>query len=154
MSRVNYSTREIQSLHELQPGDHIHVRGGLGEFVDAHLPQLELYTHHMLVEKVVDDSHINIIHKTIDRGVLEEIREYQPEQITVLDYECLYTGKEIIQRARHQIDPNQYYSLLWNNCEHFAFKMRRGFEESHQVQNVVFGVRQWGLHWGLVPQLL
>ena len=108
----------------------------------------------MLVEKVVDDSHINIIHKTIDRGVLEEIREYQPEQITVLDYECPYTGKEIIQRAGHQIDSNQYYSLLWNNCEHFAFKMRRGFEESHQVQNVVFGVRQWGLHWGLVPQLL
>ena len=61
------------------------------------------------------------------------------KSLYILDYECPYTGKEIIQRAGHQIDSNQYYSLLWNNCEHFAFEIKKGIGMSEQAKNAMYG---------------
>ena len=131
---ISCTARSIESLDELQPGDHIRVRGELlGEFIDGCATGVKFYTHHMLVVKVVSHSKIKIIHKT--RNVVEEVRSYEPEDITVLDYDCPYTGREAIHRARERIGED--YNLLWSNCEHFVTEVRTGTAQSIQVQEAV-----------------
>ena len=137
-SYLSCTSRNISSLWELEPGDHIRVRGELGEFIDAAIDtygsDLKIYTHHMLVVAVVDSSHITVIHKTVG-GVLEETREYQPKDITVLDYDCVYAGEKAIQRARERMI--QSYDLVFSNCEHFVTEVKTGEKQSIQVRTAV-----------------
>ena len=132
---ISCTARNIESLDELQPGDHIRVRGELGEFIDGLTPDIKLYTHHMLVVKVVSHSEIRVIHKTQDKRVVEELRSCEPNDVTVLDYDCAYVGQEAIDRARERIGED--YNLLWSNCEHFVTEVRTGTAQSIQVQNAV-----------------
>ena len=120
---VSCTVRKIDSLWELQSGDHIRTRGELG-----------LYTHHMLVVRVVSNSKILIIQKT-QRGVEEKTESYQAKDIEVLDYECSYTGDKAIQRARERM--NQKYNLWVGNCEHFVTEVKTGEKQSIQVQTAV-----------------
>ena len=131
---LSCTARDISSLRELKPGDHIRVRGELGETIDTSIKDLKIYTHHMLVVRVVSDSEIVVIHKTQD-GVLEEERSYRPDEITVLDYESPYTGEKAIQRARERMD--QSYNLFFRNCEHFVTEVRTGEKISIQVRTGV-----------------
>ena len=126
---LSCTAKTIESLYDLQPGDHIRVNGDLCSSGKA------LYTHHMLVVKVLSDSIIKIIHKTSDRRVVEEVRHYRPEDIEVLDYECLYTGRKAIKRAREHIGED--YNLLWSNCEHFVTEVKTGVAQSVQVRDTV-----------------
>ena len=128
------TARTVDSLWKLRPGDHISARGELGDFVDSHVPELKMYTHHMLVVQVLSASEIRIIHKTMD-GVVEEIRSYQPEDITVLDYDCAYSGQDAVRRARER--SGEGYNLAWSNCEHFVTEVRTGTAQSLQVQTAV-----------------
>ena len=112
--------------------------GELGEFIDTFSKDLKVYTHHMLVVRVVSDSEIVVVHKTQD-GVLEEKRSYRPDEITVLDYESPYTGEKAIQRERERMD--QSYSLFFSNCEHFVTEVRTGEKLSIQVRT--------GVKWGV-----
>ena len=132
---LSCTARSIDSLQELQPGDHIRKRGELGEFIDSALPDLQLYTHHMLVVKVLSDSEIKIIHKTSDKRVSEVTLHCEPKDITVLDYECTYTGRDAIARAHARIGED--YNLVSNNCEHFVTEVRTGIAQSVQVQTAV-----------------
>ena len=120
MSYLSCTSRKISSLWDLKPGDHIRV----GEFI----------THHMLVVAVVDNSQVRVIHQT-GHGVEEESVVCKPDDITVLDYECSYTGKKAIQRARERV--TQLYSLVFSNCEHFVTEVKTGEKLSIQVQNAV-----------------
>ena len=131
---LSCTARDISSLWELETGDHIRVRGELGEFIDTFSKDLKVYTHHMLVVRVVSDSEIVVIHKTQD-GVLEEERSYRPDEITVLDYDSPYTGEKAIQRARERMD--QSYNLVFSNCEHFVTEVRTGEKLSIQVRTGV-----------------
>ena len=131
---VPCTVRKIDSLWELQPGDHIRTRGELGEFIDTYSADLKLYTHHMLVVRVVSNSKILIIHKT-PRGVEETTVSYQAKDIEVLDYECSYTGDKAIQRARERMKQN--YNLWVGNCEHFVTEVKTGEKQSIQVRTAV-----------------
>ena len=89
------------------------------------------YDHHLLVVKVVNDK-IVAIHKKRKASVVEGTVDYRADKITVLDYDCPYTGQEAIARARERMD--QSYSLLTSNCEHFVTEARTGQKQSIQVQ--------------------
>ena len=148
--RVEYSLRNIQCLHELNPGDHIRVKGSMrlpdmirGVSRPSNTPQKwSAYTHHMLVVKAINSSRVTIIHKTED-GVVEETNEYEPEDITVLDYESQYNGEEAIARARKI--HGEPYKVLTSNCEHFVTEARMGEKCSGQINGVVVGGAIGGL---------
>ena len=131
---LSCTSKSISSLWELQPGDHIRARGELGEFLDTYSSDLKIYTHHMLVVGVVDSSQVAVIHKTV-KGVLEETRIYRPTDVTVVDYDCPFTGEKAIQRARER--KGQSYHLVWSNCEHFVTEVKTGKKQSIQVQTAV-----------------
>ena len=116
------TARAISCLDELKPGDHIQVLFA------------GIFHHHMLVVETVDDSTIRVVHNSKQKNrVVEENLPYRPEDITVLDYACNYTGQEIVERARARI--GEPYQLLLNNCEHFAYEVRTGTAQSKQLQN-------------------
>lgn len=48
----------------------------------------------------------------------------------------LYSPEETIKRAKSRLGENKY-SLIWNNCEHFAIWCKTGLEESKQVDEVL-----------------
>ena len=139
---ISCTAKTIDSLYELQPGDHIRVNGDVCSSGKA------IYTHHMLVVKVLSDSMIKIIHKTSDRRVVEEAKHYRPEDITVLDYECQYTGQEAITRARERI--GEGYNLLRSNCEHFVTEVKTGVAQSVQVRDTVVTGAGITLGFGLI----
>ena len=54
---------------------------------------------------------------------------------TLNDYH-FYSAKETLQRAKSCIDsPDWSYSLMGNNCEHFAVWCKTGIKYSAQVEN-------------------
>ena len=113
------TTRAIRSLDDLVPGDHVRVG--------------TLIKHHMLVVKVVSESTIRVIHKmNATNAVLEENETYTPEEITVIVYECEYTGQDAIDRARARIGED--YNLFSSNCEHFVTEVRTGTPKSIQIE--------------------
>ena len=128
---ISCTARFIDSLCELKPGDHIRVKG---QFADSSNLGLEIYTHHMLVVCVVSDTKIRVIHND-DRGVVEEVKCYNPEQITVLNYESIYTGEKAVKRARDRIGKD--YSFFTYNCEHLVTEVRTGRRQSLQLQGAV-----------------
>ena len=125
---ISCTARFIDSLYELKPGDHIGVKG---QYPNSSSSGLELYKHHMLVVCVVSDTKITVIHNT-ERGVVEEPQCYSPEQITVLDYESIYTGEKAVLRARNRIGED--YSFFTYNCEHLVTEVRTGRRQSLQLQ--------------------
>ena len=130
---ISCTARFIDSLYELKPGDHIRVTG---QFADSSNLGLELYKHHMLVVCVVSDTKIRVIHNT-ERGVVEEPQCYSPEQITVLDYDCIYNGEKAVRRARDRIGED--YSVITYNCEHLVTEVRTGRRQSLQLQGAAVG---------------
>ena len=124
---ISCTAKTIGSLYELQPGDHIRVKGDLCS------SGMELYTHHMLVVDVLSDSRIIVIHKL--REVVEEVKWFRPEEITVLDYNCWFTGQAAIMRARACIGED--HNLLLSNCEHFVTEVKTGVAQSVQVRDTV-----------------
>ena len=153
--RVEYSLRYIQCLHELNPGDHIRMKGSMrlldmirGVSRPSNTPKKwSAYTHHMLVVKAINSSRVTIIHKTED-GVVVETNEYEPKDITVLDYESQYNGEEAIARARKI--HGEPYNVLTSNCEHFVTEARTGEKCCGQIEGVVVGVAIGGLAGALV----
>ena len=79
------TARKISSLQELKPGDHIAVMG-------TYMEGIITYKHHLLVVEVVNDK-IVAIHKKLDVSVVEGTVDYRADEITVLDYDCPYTGQ-------------------------------------------------------------
>ena len=86
----------------------------------------------MLVVTVVSDKIVAIYKK---RVIEEGTVDYGADEITVLDYDCPYTGKEAIARARERMD--QGYHLVKSNCEYFVTEARTGHEQSIQVRQRV-----------------
>jgi len=55
----------------------------------------------------------------------------------------LYTPEETVIRARERIGETKY-SLLTNNCEHFAIWCKTGISESHQIEDVMAAMQETG----------
>ena len=127
LTYVGCTTRKIASLDKLKPGDHIIAKKRL-------MLRILSYDHHMLVVEVVNTEIVAIYKKRKASGVVEGTVDYGADKITVLDYDCPYTGQEAIARARERMD--QSYKLLTSNCEHFVTEARTGQEQSIQVQKV------------------
>ena len=150
---TKYEAHKIKSLRELKAGDHIRVRG-MGDLflrLSQSVSQLSrkkrkwgrMYTHHMLVVKVVDPNRIRVIHK-VDTGVVEETESFKADEIRVLQYECRYEGEEAIARARKKF--GEEYNLVTSNCEHFVMEARTGKKLSGQLKMMAAG----GLVGGVV----
>ena len=150
--------RSVDSLTELKPGDHIRVRGTKSgssssssgssssssgsSSASASNTNYErcdgkVITHHLLVVKAIDDTHVRVIHKVKEKGVQEEDKCYKPSDVTVLDYNHSYKGEKAIQRARERI--GKKYNVATSNCEHFVTEVRTGKKESSQVKGAVGG---------------
>lgn len=48
----------------------------------------------------------------------------------------LYSAEETVQRAYERLGEDKY-SLLFNNCEHFAIWCKTGISQSHQVEEII-----------------
>ena len=137
-------TRLIQELSELQPGDHIRVKGDSGFFANLKDGSSKKkgdanYTHHLMVVYVIDEKRIKVIHNNSGTNVTEEtINDCNPEDITVLDYERKYTGQKAVERARF-IGKTAIYNLTTYNCEHFVMEATTGEKISNQVVSTVAG---------------
>ena len=127
---ISCTAWSINNLRELNPGDHIRVKGGKADM------GLEFYTHHLLVVRVVNDTTIEVIHNTTEGGVVKELVPCNsPRKITVLDYNYVYTREEVVRRARKRIGNS--YNLYNDNCEHFVTEVTSGTRCSLQVEGTV-----------------
>ena len=146
LARMDYSNRTTRSIHrltELKPGDHIQVPGNRSSGIrstqnsdsDNERRDCNRDTHHLLVIKVIDELHVQVIHKVTNEGAREEVKCYTPRDITVLDYTSLCMGEEAIRRARERI--GNEYSQSWNNCEDFICKVRTDMEADEQLPKII-----------------
>lgn len=130
MNYSNLTIRSINSLTELEPGDHIQVPGERSPDISYALHcgsdnkrcDCQEDTHHLLVVKVVDQMHLRIIHKVSGAGVREEIKSYRSSDVKVLDYisECM--RDRAIERARPRMEDE--YNQLLKSCEDFIRGVR------------------------------
>ena len=121
--------RRISQLSDLNEGDHICVNGCI-------CTEKNIYEHHLLVVRVVNDTTIQVIHINAQEGVVEDYKNFNPSDITVLDYNSLYHGSEAIARARNKL--GQKYHLINYNCEHFVYDVRNEKPQSWQVRDTTF----------------
>ena len=117
---------------DLLPGDHICVRRRGG-----------LYTHHGIYlgegkvmhlagsmrEKVDPEVHETELSRFLKDGTLRR-REYTKR----------LSASETIEIAKQQLS-DKTYSMIWNNCEHFATYCATGEKKSRQVERALSGLR-------------
>ena len=78
----------------------------------------------------MSDQQLRVIHND-GNEVTEEVKEFFPEELTVIDYPCQYSASEAISRARSKLGSE--WELLTNNCEHFVTWAKNGKGKSGQV---------------------
>ena len=116
---------------DLSPGDHICVRRR-GRF----------YTHHGIYL-----GEGKVIHFAGSIREMEDPEVHETELVTFLkggilrrrDYEERLTPSKTIRIAKQQL-LNGSYSMIWNNCEHFATYCATGKKRSRQVRRVLSGL--------------
>ncbi|CAC5397861.1 unnamed protein product [Mytilus coruscus] len=125
-------SREVNSLRDLQPGDHIkYHRYGI------------TYAHHAIVVSVKAPNY-TVIHFDGDKNegkgskscILQVKRSFGEESFEVLDYpsEHRFTKEETVAIAFYFLEKGVgKYSLFGNNCEHFATTCATGYPCSIQV---------------------
>ena len=83
MSYSDRTTRRIDRLTELKPGDHILVPANKSSGIrsthnhsgsDKERRECSRNTHHLLVVKPIDQTHVRVIHTATEEGVREEIK--------------------------------------------------------------------------------
>lgn len=120
-------SRQVSSLFELNPGDHIET---LCQLSQEKKKGLNVH-HHLLVISVVSKEQLRVIHND-GTVVVEETLKMSPGQIVAVhDYPCNYTADQAIQRARSQT--GRGWNLLTDNCEHFVRWAKTGKAKSTQV---------------------
>ena len=137
---LQYNKKTISHLSELKPGDHIKVNN-------------QGYDHHILVEKVVSDEEVLVIHYAWGDGIhfnmtltptrpdmgeiKEEVIKLKPDHVTVLTYsnppETVYSVEELFERARMRLGETRW-ELFTNNCEHLVNWSKTGIANSTQQQ--------------------
>ncbi len=116
---------------DLLPGDHICVKRK-GRF----------YTHHGIY---MDDGKVihfaGSIREKIDPVVHETdlSRFLKGGILRRRDYKQRLPASETIRIAREQLS-DRSYSMIWNNCEHFATYCATGKKKSRQIKRVLSGL--------------
>lgn len=116
---------------ELLPGDHICVRRR-GRF----------YTHHGIY---IGDGKVIHFTGSIREKVNPEVHEtdlsslLKGEILRRRDYKKRLPACETINLAREQL-LDKSYSMIWNNCEHFATYCATGKKKSRQVRRAISGL--------------
>ena len=150
-----YQHREITSLSELQPGDHIQVpekvtqpkkwslglsssssSSGRSHFKRKKAVSTDLSSavHHMLVVRVLNPEKVLVIHKTVD-GVKKEVKSLDAKEVTVVEYECEFSGEEAIENAEKC--HGDEYDRVNSNDEHFVTKAKIGTAFSSKNNGIV-----------------
>ena len=127
---MDYYHRNITSLIELKPGDHIVVDTSTANPDDK--TSGKEGPHHMLVVEVMDYKHAKVIHSVakVQYGVKEERQRILPHHVTVLDYVSQYTGEAAIRRARKMLSENMNGQKAWRKSESFVSEARTGEKKS------------------------
>ena len=100
----------------------------------------KVYTHHLLVVEPIDGTHVKVINKVDEKpSILEEVKCYDPSDVTIMKYNCQYTGEEAIRRARERMEEGEEYNVVTSNCEHFVTGVRTGEEKCLQKEGVLYG---------------
>jgi len=123
------SVRPTES--DLLPGDHISVKR-----------KSRFYTHHGIY---IGDR--KVIHTTgsLREKVDPEVRETDLSRFLkggILKrpvYEKRLPASETIRIAKEQLS-NKNFSMIWNNCEHFATYCATGKKKSRQTKGVLAGL--------------
>lgn len=115
----------------LQPGDHIYVRR-----------KGRLYAHHGIY--VGDGKVIHFAGSIREKSdpVVHEAALSQFLKGGILrrrDYRERLAASETIEIAREQLAGGRY-SMIWNNCEHFATTCATGKKKSRQVRRALSGL--------------
>ena len=102
-----------------------------------------MYTHHLLVVvEPIDDTHVMVIHKVDGeekKTIFEEEKCYEPSDVSVMEYDCQYTGEEAIRRARERMEEGEEYNVVTSNCEHFVTEARTGEKQCLQKKGAIVG---------------
>jgi len=135
------ASRIVQSLDELEPGDHI-IWPTWWRLNDHHAIVVEVTTscrHNVFVRVVhyssnadrkLDSSSAEIKEELID-DLDEHVRRGALKVIIYQDGSCFSKTKTVI-RARSRVGEVNY-NLLQNNCEHFARWCKTGDSRSEQI---------------------
>ncbi|XP_071799034.1 uncharacterized protein [Asterias amurensis] len=99
-------------IEELLPGDQIVFYGNL----------LHPRHHAIVVSRTRDQSKVRVVHSTYSNGVIEEEVDFiEPVYKVIYREQNCFPPEKVIERARSKIVDDAYtYSLVWNNCKHFA----------------------------------
>ncbi|XP_071798092.1 uncharacterized protein [Asterias amurensis] len=99
-------------IEELLPGDQIVSYGNL----------LHPRHHAIVVSRSRDQSKVRVVHSTYGKGVVEEEVDFiEPVYKVIYREQNCFPPEKVIERARSKIVDDAYtYSLVWNNCKHFA----------------------------------
>ena len=116
---------------DLLPGDHIYVRR-----------TRRLYKHHGIY---VGNGKVIHVTGSIKEKVDPEVRETDLSRflkggtLRRMEYEERLPASETLRIARRHIS-DKSYSMIWNNCEHFATYCATGERMSRQVRTAVSGL--------------
>lgn len=90
----------------------------------------------MLVVRVLNPEKVLVIHKTVD-GVKKEVKSFDAKDVTVVEYECEFSGEEAIENAEKC--HGDEYDRVNSNDEHFVTKAKTGVEFSFAKNGIVEG---------------
>ncbi|XP_038071383.1 uncharacterized protein LOC119740223 [Patiria miniata] len=111
-SAMGTDDRAVERIEDLKPGDQVVFYGNL----------LHPRHHAIVVDRFPGAKKVQVVHNTYNQGVIEEKVDFSTSVFRlVYDERKCYPPDEVIQRARSKIGDETYrYSLVWNNCKHFA----------------------------------
>lgn len=137
-----YEKKENWSEKVPQKGDHIRVNRGVYNHHGIYISDEEVvHFTGQDDDSILDWSKNEVISTNLDRfllcGVLE-VKEYTDEE-----FEDLYPVEHIVTYARACLG-NKGYSLIFNNCEHFANVCTLGRFRSRQVEGVFDAILNGG----------
>lgn len=130
-----------------EPGDHISV-GCLPPKGRKYCGKVGVYRHHLLVTsaKGVGDDTFDIFVVHLIRCNGGRVAEpsvplrLKAGKFRKHSYNCRYSAREAIERARTQIDGKKVYQLFNYNCEHFVRWAKTGTTHSLQLRRLVLSV--------------
>ncbi len=119
------------ALSDLREGDHVCVRrGGL------------IYSHHGIYVGRGQVIHYTdaegFVRKNDSKIVQTSLDEFlRGGELRRRAHRNSYSPEKVVRRAKQSLLESRY-SLLWNNCEHFATYCVTGKRRSRQVRRVVY----------------
>ncbi len=122
-------------LETVLPGDHIYVRRN-GRFYAHHGIYVGkgkvIHLAGQIREKINPEVHETNLSKFLKGGLLRR-----------RDHKKKLPASETIRIAREQLSVKSY-SMIWNNCEHFATYCATGNKKSRQVKRALTGLSAVG----------